>query len=1211
MTSNRTAPARFTVASAIAVAIALVCWPGVSPRAAGGVLQISQELHSRAARDGHVRVIVEVNLPTDRFVPEASLPDATAVISQRRAINAAVQRVMSRLTSGQRVMHRYQTVPYLALDLTPAALAAFETSPGDIVRVMDDAVVRPVLADSVPLIEGDQAWGVGYDGTGTMIAILDTGVDSTHPFLAGKVTEEACFSSNVSGTSVSFCPNGLEQQTGPGSAVPCSLSDCIHGTHVAGIAAGNGAPAGQPFSGVAKGASLMAVQVFSEITNDLSCGGIAPCAGAFTSDIIAGLEYVYAAAGTHNIASVNMSLGGDLFTPPCDDQPYKPIIDNLKALGIATTIASGNSASTSQLSTPACVSSAVSVGSTDKSDVVSWFSNVAPSLSLFAPGEDITSSVPGGLYMALSGTSMAAPHVAGTWAIMKQAVPGASVDTILQALQQNGLPIQDTRLSGTATIPRVRILRALATLVPIVSPSPSVTTLSPDRVRAGSGATSIQINGSGFNTFSVAQWNGAPRPTTVLSTVKLLVTISASDLATTGTGQISVATPTPGGGVSSSLTFTIDPPPSLAVSASAVAPSSQVTVTLANGFGGGGDWLGVFPVGGPDTSYLQFTYVGAGVTNRTWAVKMPATGGSYEFRLYVSNARAATSPPVVVDPNLSPGPTLTSLTPSGAATGASAVTLVTNGSNFVAASVVRWNGSNRPTTFVSSTQLQAAIPSTDLAVSGTAQVTVFTPAPGGGTSAALPFTVGGTPTLSVSATSVATGAPVTLTLTNGFGGSTDWLALAATGASPSSYTNWTYVGAGVTARTWTVNMPSTAGTYEFRLFLNNSSTITAKSPTITVSPGPSPVPGLTSLTPSSAPTGGAALTVGVAGSGFAASSVVRWNGANRTTTFVSSTQLQAAIPASDLAVSGTAQVTVFTPSPGGGTSPALPFTIGGTPILNVSATSVATGAPVTLTLTNGFGGSTDWLALAATGASPTSYTNWTYVGAGVTTRTWTVNMPSTAGTYEFRLFLNNSSTITAKSPTITVSAGPSPIPGLTSLTPSSAATGGAGFTLAVTGTGFAASSVVRWNGANRTTTFVSSTQLQAAIPASDLAVSGTAQVTVFTPAPGGGTSAALPFTIGGTPTLTVSATSVTTGAPVTVTLTNGFGGSTDWLALATTGSPGYSYQQFTYVGAGVTTRTWTVNMPSTAGTYEFRLLPNNGYTIAATSPTITVTPPGN
>ena len=102
------------------------------------------------------------------------------------------------------------------------------------------------------------------------------------------------------------------------------------------------------------------------------------------------------------------------------------------------------------------------------------------------------------------------------------------------------------------------------------------------------------------------------------------------------------------------------------------------------------------------------------------------------------------------------------------------------------------------------------------------------------------------------------------------------------------------------------------------------------------------------------------------------------------------------------------------------------------------------------------------------------------------------------------------------------------------------------------------------------------------------------------------TSAPITATVGTPPVLTVSTTTAAPGTPVTVTLTNGYGGGTDWLALAQTGSPSNSYIQFTYVGAGVTTRTWTVTMPSTPGTYEFRLFLNNGYTLAATSPPITV-----
>jgi hypothetical protein len=305
-----------------------------------------------------------------------------------------------------------------------------------------------------------------------------------------------------------------------------------------------------------------------------------------------------------------------------------------------------------------------------------------------------------------------------------------------------------------------------------------------------------------------------------------------------------------------------------------------------------------------------------------------------------------------------------------------------------------------------------------------------------------------------------------------------------------------------------------------------------------------------------------------------------------------------------VAAAGTAQVSVLTPAPGGGTSGNLTFTIvNPAPTLTVNATTVVGGTAVTVTLTNGLGGAQDWLAFADASAPATSYIDWTYVGTGVTTRAWTATMPMGGGPYEFRLFLNNVFTIAATSPRITFTA---PVPVVTSLDPSGALAGTSSLSLNVYGSNFTPASVVRWNGSPRTTTYSGPTQLSATISSADLASVGSPQVTVFTPAPGGGTSNAVTFNVTGPPTLTVSATSVAPGGLVTVTLTGGLGGSTDWLAIAETSAPNTSYVQYIYVGSGVTTQTWTISAPTTAGTYEFRLFLNNGYTRVATSPTVTV-----
>jgi len=305
-------------------------------------------------------------------------------------------------------------------------------------------------------------------------------------------------------------------------------------------------------------------------------------------------------------------------------------------------------------------------------------------------------------------------------------------------------------------------------------------------------------------------------------------------------------------------------------------------------------------------------------------------------------------------------------------------------------------------------------------------------------------------------------------------------------------------------------------------------------------------------------------------------------------------------------VVGTAQVSVTTPPPGGGTSGSLTLRIVPAPTLSVSPTTAAPGAIVTVTLTGGLGGALDWLAFAPVTAPNTTYSTYTFVGSGVTTRTWTVAAPATPGAYEFRLFLNNGYTRAATSPAVNVIFVPPPVPTVTSLSPSSAMATSGAFSLTVNGTGFTSASVVNWNGSPRVTTFVSGTQLRAAIGDADVAAVGTAQVSVTTPPPGGGTSGSLTFTIIPAPTLSVNTTTAAPGASVTVTLAGGLGGASDWLAFAAVGSPNTSYLTYTYIGGGVTTRTWTVTAPATPGTYEFRLFLNNGYIRSATSVAVTV-----
>ena len=843
---RRLRPIQLLLSSVVLLTWLVAAWP-LPAAAASSPGNAPAERVPTALRDralqGRVRVIVELDQSGGPQGPEGAMAGPSAIAARRARIAAAQGQALGRLRGlSHRVLHQFRTVPYLALEVDSQALTELEAT-ATVRRVFEDRLLKPVLADSVPQIGADLAWDQGYDGTGTVVAVIDSGVDKTHPFLSGKVVAEACFSTRDTSTA-GDCPNGQTTQVGSGAGVPCEFAPytCSHGTHVAGIAVGNGDGMGVGFSGVAKGAGLIAVQVFHSSTSDcLPFFEEFPCARAFSSDIGAGLEFVYELRNQYVVAAANMSLGGGTYTSTCDteDPQITAVMANLRSVGIPTVTASGNDGEPDALAFPACVSSAVSVGSVTKTDEVSYFSNMSPLLSLLAPGSSILSSVPGGSFDIFDGTSMAAPHVAGAWAILKQATPDATVDQLLTQLQQAGAPITDTRYGTGVTKPRINVAAALDLEYEV----PVLDSIEPSTVTAWGPPLTLTVHGSGFARASRVQVNGVSRATTYVSATTLTAVVPTADLATSASGlSIAVFSPAPGGGTSVSLTLSLTQP-SLTVNPTTVQSGNQVTVTLTNGPGGSKDWLGFVAVGTPDGpgKYLQWIYVGAGVTTRTWTVTAPTTPGQYEFRFFANDSfvRAATSPAVSVAP----------------------------------------------------------------------------PPP---------------PTLAVSATTVPSGSQVTVTLANGLGGAQDWLALAAVGAPEITYLQWTYVGTGVTTRTWTVTAPTAAGQYEFRFYPNNTHTRLATSPAITVSAPPP-----------------AALTV--------------------------------------------------------------------------SATTVPVGGQVTVTLVNGPGGAQDWLALAAVGAPETTYLQWTYVGTGLTTRTWTVNMPAIPGSYEFRLFLNNGYTRAATSPSVTVS----------------------------------------------------------------------------------------------------------------------------------------------------------------------------------------------
>ena len=297
----------------------------------------------------------------------------------------------------------------------PPGIARQLARRGEVLRVDVDATVRALGKPATPpgqdkkkppeqppqempwgvdRIDAEWAWPESR-GAGATVAVIDTGIDADHPDLADNI-----------GGGINFVSKSWRKPASPGKWD----DDEGHGTHVAGIIVALDNTVG--VVGVAPEASLYAAKVLDKTGS------------GYVSDIVAALEWSVA----NGMDVANMSLGTDV-----DVESFHDACDIAASAGMLLVAAAGNDKT--DVDYPAAYESVIAVAATDAADALYYWSSPGPEVAIAAPGVSIKSTYKGGGYGVLTGTSMAAPHVAGTLALLIAA--GASLDPCVGA---DGLP---------------------------------------------------------------------------------------------------------------------------------------------------------------------------------------------------------------------------------------------------------------------------------------------------------------------------------------------------------------------------------------------------------------------------------------------------------------------------------------------------------------------------------------------------------------------------------------------------------------------------------------------------------------------------------------------------------------------------------------------------------------------------------------------------
>jgi subtilisin family serine protease len=478
------------VAVALAVTLAMVLGTtpalaelstGLSTGPAALSAAIEQGVVDRSVLDtlreqGYVDALVTVD---GAQALSAASPQATSARSLLRQTVPAYEELKADLPDAGTVVEDYAALPIslVRFDSQQGLLAAAQDP--SVVGIQANGTMRVALAHSLPLIRQPQAASAGHLGTGTSVAVFDTGVD---------YRRSAFGSCSAPGGS---CKVAVSRDIAPDDGV---LDTAGHGTNVAAIALG-----------VAPAAKILSLDVFD--------GNI-----AFDSDLLKAINWVIQNKDAYGIASVNMSLGNsEHLTSDCAASPFTAPFANLRAAGILPVVAAGNSGANNGnfqngISYPACTPGAISVGAvydsnlgrvqwgecTDRSavaDLPACFSQSGPSMTVWAPGAHITA---GGY--TFSGTSEAAPHVAGAVAVAASADPTATSEEIAAAVENNGPVINDAR-NGVSKR-RIDVAAVAAAVVadgpgptPTPTPEPSVSPTPDPEPTPPPGSEVAMVNG--------------------------------------------------------------------------------------------------------------------------------------------------------------------------------------------------------------------------------------------------------------------------------------------------------------------------------------------------------------------------------------------------------------------------------------------------------------------------------------------------------------------------------------------------------------------------------------------------------------------------------------------------------------------------------------------------------------------------------------------